>query len=445
VIKVLILAYDFPPYVSVGGLRPFHWFKEFKQFGIEPIVVTRQWENRYGNGLDYIAPGYDVRELIETSEHGTIIRAPYRPNWSNRLLLKYGETRHRLLRKTISGFYEFVQFYVNLGPKSSVYHAAKNYLSTNKVDLILATGDPFVLFTYAKKLSKEFNVPWIADYRDPWSHHKENTRSFFMKRWLRSLEGRTVISAVAVTTVSEFVAQKIKEILPSTEVILIPNGYDAQIFNVVQNLDQDKDRLKIAFVGTIYAWHPLDYFFALLNDFCIQHNKAIEVSFFGTNKNEWITQRVKTAYPALNDVVKTYPKIPNLELMPHLARHHAMLLFNYYSYLGTKIFDYLAIRRKILLCFTNDPIAEDLRTQFFSANENHAGNTHLQADLLKETQGGISIENGSELLKELAKLHDEFSRNRSITVHSVGIEQYSRTKQTMRIADLLKEKVKANE
>ena len=131
--------------------------------------------------------------------------------------------------------------------------------------------------------------------------------------------------------------------------------------------------------------------------------------------------------------------------MPHLARHHAMLLFNYYSYLGTKIFDYLAIRRKILLCFTNDPIAEELRTQFFSTKEDRAGNTHLQADLLNETQGGIAIENGDEFMDILADLQDEFSRDRCISVNAVGIEEYSRTNQTKRLADFIKEKYKKHE
>ena len=55
--KVLILAYDFPPYVSVGGLRPYSWYKYFKEFGLYPVIVTRQWDNQYGNHLDYIAAG----------------------------------------------------------------------------------------------------------------------------------------------------------------------------------------------------------------------------------------------------------------------------------------------------------------------------------------------------------------------------------------------------
>ena len=55
--------------------------------------------------------------------------------------------------------------------------AAEDYLATNKIDCILATGDPFVLFHYAKKaLRKKHNVPWIADYRDPWSSEFENRK-----------------------------------------------------------------------------------------------------------------------------------------------------------------------------------------------------------------------------------------------------------------------------
>jgi hypothetical protein len=66
--KVLILAYDFPPYVSVGGLRPYNWYKHLKEFGVEPIVVTRQWGNVHGNHLDYISAGESEESIIENTE-----------------------------------------------------------------------------------------------------------------------------------------------------------------------------------------------------------------------------------------------------------------------------------------------------------------------------------------------------------------------------------------
>lgn len=63
--KVLILAYDFPPYVSVGGLRPYSWYKYLHQSDVYPIVITRQWNNQYGNGMDYVAPSESSETLVE--------------------------------------------------------------------------------------------------------------------------------------------------------------------------------------------------------------------------------------------------------------------------------------------------------------------------------------------------------------------------------------------
>src|SRR5688500_6604075 len=132
-VKVLILAYDYPPYVSVGALRPYSWFKYLPEFGGFPIVVTRQWSNTYGSHLDYIAPSDSAHTVFEESEKGSIIRTPYIPNASNKLMLKYGDSKFRSLRKIISGFYEFGQFLFPIGPKANLYFEADRYLSENKV------------------------------------------------------------------------------------------------------------------------------------------------------------------------------------------------------------------------------------------------------------------------------------------------------------------------
>jgi len=202
--KVLILAYDFPPYVSVGGLRPYGWFKYFHKFDIYPIVVTRQWSNQYGNYLDYIAPGKSNSDIIEETSQGKIIKTPYYPNLANRLMLKYGKSKYVFLRKSISAFYEFTQFLVLVGPKSYIFKSADAYLSFNPVDVIIATGDPFVLFSYAKKLSYKYSTPWIADYRDPWSQKTDIQNNLLLKKWHMFFENKIVRSAHCVTTVSEF-------------------------------------------------------------------------------------------------------------------------------------------------------------------------------------------------------------------------------------------------
>jgi hypothetical protein len=438
VIKVLILAYDFPPYVSVGGLRPFSWYKYFREFGVDPVVITRQWGNSYGNHLDYIAPGTSASEIIEESELGTIIRSPYHPNLSNRILLNKGERKWRFVRKANSAILEVAQFYIPVGPKIEVYYAANRYLKSNKVDLILATGDPFVLFHYANKLSKENNTPWIADYRDLWSHHKENTRTYFVKLWLKSLEKRIVSKAIYATTVSTFVQQKINEILPTLPMEIIPNGYDPYALHAVHDITPQNKVLRFAFVGTIYEWHPLELFLEQLHLFKSNNEISLEVNFYGTNKTAWIKEFIRSKYPSLIGTVNTYSKMPNQELLIMLASHHSMILFNDYSFLGTKIFDYLAIKRQIMLCFERDPVAEALRKRYFLIKETTNANAQLQADVLRKTNGGIVVTDAAHLQRVLASLQEEFLRTGNIACDSQDTEQYSRRIQVERLASLIK-------
>lgn len=437
-IKVLILAYDFPPYVSVGGLRPFSWYKYFREFGIDPVVITRQWSNSYGNHLDYIAPGTSACEIIEESELGTLIRSPYHPNLSNRILLNKGDSKWRLIRKANSAFFEVAQFYIPVGPKIELYKAAERYLKSNKVDLILATGDPFVLFHYANKLSKEYKTPWIADYRDPWSHHKENTRTYFVKFWLNSLEKRIVSQSIYATTVSTFVQQKINGILPKLPIEIFPNGFDPDALSAVHDITPQNKVLRFAFVGTIYEWHPLELFLEQLYLFKNNNEIAFEVNFYGTNKTAWITEFIRSKYPSLIGTVNTYSKMPNQALLKTLASHHVMILFNYYSYLGTKIFDYLAIKRQIILCFEQDPVAEALRKRYFSIKETANANTELQADVLRKTNGGIVVTDAEHLQRVFTSLQEEFLRTGNIDCNSRDVEQYSRKIQVEGLTTLVK-------
>ena len=208
--KALILAYDFPPYVSVGGLRPYSWFKYLYRFGVRPIVVTRQWSNTHGNELDYVSAGDSDETVSEETENGLILKTPYLPNLSNRLLLKSGPERNVLIRKAVTAFYEVFQYVLWVGPKSGLFHEADSYLQKNEVDVIIATAEPYVLFRYASELSKRHGVPWIADYRDPWVQGRQ--ASNVLSRWWYGYQERKALrNASSVVTVSKFCENKISQ------------------------------------------------------------------------------------------------------------------------------------------------------------------------------------------------------------------------------------------
>lgn len=437
--KVLILAYDFPPYVSVGGLRPYAWYNYLKEFGVEPIVVTRQWGNTHGNRLDYISAGSSKQSIVEVSEHGTIIRSPYKPNFANRLLFKYGDHRYLLVRKSISAYYEFAQFLLPIGPKIELYKAAKHFLKNNQVDAIIATGDPFILFKYASKLSKAFNIPWIADYRDPWSHNEEAQKTMIQKKWNTYFEKKTVSTASYISTVSKFVHSKIETLIPNKSFIISPNGFDTLAIDQIKNIKQNDDELCISFVGTIYNWHPVESFLRVANDFITEHPEAkIRFKFYGTNLTDELNRMVNEQFPNLKAHILITSKMQNQELLEKLASDHVMLLFNYYSYMGTKIFDYLGIRRKIILCYENDPEAHSLKQKYYHVDESGSESKQLQADLIKQTNSGIIVKDSQHLRQVLHDLYVEFQATGQIACDSHGVEQYSRKIQVERLAEIIK-------
>jgi glycosyltransferase involved in cell wall biosynthesis len=437
--KLLILAYDFPPYVSVGGLRPYNWFRYLKEYGIEPIVVTRQWQNNHGNHLDYVSEGYSENIVVKHFEYGTKLCTPYTPNHSNRLLLKYGEKKYRLLRKTISGFYEVMQFLYPVGPKSEIYASARAYLKENKVDAIIATGDPFVLFTYASQLSKEFGIPWIADYRDPWSHNQEHQKNFLQKFWNRYQEKKSVSTASFITTVSTFVHHKIDSLIPNKPFAILPNGYDPELIDAVKSTPQTNDKLNIGFVGTIYNWHPIESFLKSCALFITDNPEVkLHLNFYGINIQQKLAELVKMNYPNLKDHITITPRMPNAEVLGLLAANNVVLLFNYYSYMGTKIFDYLGIERKMILCYANDPEANALKEKYYKIEEIESESGQLQADLIRNTNSGIIVENADHLTEVLSDLWKEFQSTGRIACNSVGVEKYSRKIQVEQLAEIVK-------
>lgn len=432
--KLLILAYDFPPYVSVGGLRPYAWYRYLKEYGVEPVVVTRQWGNKYGNELDYIAPGESNETIVETTEYGTIIRTPYKPNLANRIMLKYGRNKFAMIRKMVTAWYEFMQFLFFVGPKSGLYRGAKEYLKQNKVDAIIATGEPFVLFKYASALSKKYGIPWVADYRDPWTQNKGRSRI----RSVRFFERKFSQNMSAVTTVSDFLKKKISENISVPTYYIISNGYNPETIKQVEDICPEKGVLRIALAGSIYDWHPYKSVISTFAEFVKKNDYApkIELNFFGINRHKEIEQFALEN--SIENNVHVYPRMDNASLLQNLSRHNVMLLFNDYSIMGTKIYDYLGLKRLILFCYSNDAEALALKDKYYPVGEVEGVSTHLQEDLINETHSGIVVKDKNHLAIVLSDLYSEFAQTGSIACHSINTSKYSRREGARQLAEIVK-------
>lgn len=436
--RALILAYDFPPLVSVGGLRPYSWYRYLKQFGVEPIIVTRQWSNHYGNALDYVAPSDAEEVVVEASQFGTILRAPYEPNLSNRLFLHSG-AGFRCIRRAVTAWYEVGQYLLPIGPRRQLLLAARRHMRQDRADVIVATGEPFVLFRYASQLSKEFGIPWIADYRDPWTHDLGRLPWRVSRMWNATLETKCTASCSAITTASELFGSLINTLIKGKPIYVVPNGYDPDAVSRARKVEQGSEKFTVAYVGTIYEGHPLENLLSACNRFLLRTRDArLEVRFIGINRQDEIEALLGSRFPALRPCVRFLRKASNAQTIESLATANAFVLFNEGANPGTKIYEYLALRRRILLCFSKATQSRKKQREFYRLGETGMRGRRVQEDMIRATQSGVIVQDEEHLVDTLAALYREFLLNGRIACNSVGTEAYSRESHARGMAEIVR-------
>lgn len=108
----------------------------------------------------------------------------------------------------------------------------KKYLQEHPVDAIVSTGPPHSMHLIARRLSKATGLPWVADFRDPWTrifYFKHLSLGFCAARRHRLLEQKVLTDATEIVAVSPRVQQEFEQ-MTSTPVSLITNGYDPEDF-----------------------------------------------------------------------------------------------------------------------------------------------------------------------------------------------------------------------
>ena len=104
----------------------------------------------------------------------------------------------------------------------------KKYLREHPVDVIVTTGPPQSMHLIGRGLHRATGIPWVADFRDPWTkmfYYKHLHLSKASDRKQHRLEKSVLDEASAVISVTPLVQQEFQE-MTRTSVVLITNGYD---------------------------------------------------------------------------------------------------------------------------------------------------------------------------------------------------------------------------
>ena len=232
--RVLVITYYWPPSGGSGVQRWVKFAKYLLGEGWQCVVCTPE-------NPDLIAE--DSTLGAEIPPEVEVLRRPIiEPYEAYRRLL--GRKKGQAVTPISSGsksFKEKLSLYVRgnfFVPDPRVWWVRptarflKKYLREHSVDVIVTTGPPQSMHLIGQRLTKATGIPWIPDFRDPW------TKMYYLKhlpltkrtwRRLEKMEQSVIDEASAVLTVTplvqEFYAAKTK-----TPVAMITNGFDEEDF-----------------------------------------------------------------------------------------------------------------------------------------------------------------------------------------------------------------------
>ncbi|MBL4585810.1 MAG: hypothetical protein JKX84_01935 [Flavobacteriales bacterium] len=408
--KALILAYDFPPYNSIGGQRPYAWLKYFREFGLDPIVITRHWDVPINGPDDCNLPSTNTKITEEKTEYGTLVRAPFHPTLRDRLISR-NDPLTTLFRKALSVWQLLTEHYFSSSDnKSTLYDAARNYLKNNDVDVIIACGEPFVLFRYANKLSAEFGTPWIGDYRDGWStNYRWDDAKFYgliQRSVQQRVEKKVIATAAALTTAAPSFKERISKLWnsDSSHISVIYNGYFEEKFQQKKTTPL-KPKFTIAHAGTLYYFQRVETFLNGMKRFAKRNpEQEIDLVFYGLNFYPTEIERIKKAAGEIK--VRFVNKLPHEKMLEELSASHLQLLLatpeKHQIY--AKIFDYMGTGRPIMMV-ENDkgPLEEMLKDRTNAMICSSAEEVAAQLELLVSD---------SEKLARIKNKDDNFTRRK---------------------------------
>lgn len=201
--KVLIIAHYFPPIGGAGVQRAAKFAKYLPDFGWQPIVVTGdQVPNEHWTPEDQSL-------MNDVAVDAVILRA----NWSTADSeggLSEGERRVEALQKKAD-------------------EAIRKY----QPDLLMVTMSPFQDAPIAIRLSLRYDLPWVADLRDPWALDEfQMYRSFWHAGRDRKKMRQDLSSASLVIMNTPVAARRLVEEFPEFEgrTVEITNGFDREDF-----------------------------------------------------------------------------------------------------------------------------------------------------------------------------------------------------------------------
>ncbi|GAB5410856.1 MAG: glycosyltransferase family 4 protein [Balneolaceae bacterium] len=414
--KVLIITYYWPPSGGSGVQRWVKFTKYIRQFGWEPVIYTPSNPE---------APAIDNSLLKDIPSDVEVIKAPI---WEPYTFYKkfVGIKKDEKLGAALmssgneNSFLKNISiwirgnFFIPDARKFWISPSVKfleTYLKKEKVDAIISTGPPHSMHLIGLGISKKMNLPWIADFRDPWTNidfFEDLKLSKFARKKHHKLEKKVLDSTDKIVVISNTMKKEFEEITNS-DITVITNGFDSQDFSPKKYLPNIK--CTISHIGMLTATRNPQILWEVLKEL------SVELEGFKENFLLQLVGRVDGSIQAdidkfkLEDLVEIIRYLPHDKVIPIQQKSEALLLIindspNAALLLTGKVFEYLAAKRPII-CIT--PIDGDA------------------SKLLEETATASTVlySDKNELKNQIIHIYKSWEKGINIYKES-NADQYSR-------------------
>ncbi len=422
--RVLIITYYWPPSGGSGVQRWLKMSKYLPENGWQPVIYTTE-DAEYpiiDPSLEKdVVPEVEVirRPIIEpyslykkflgikkeeTVKMGFIEEKEKKEGWKTRLSL--------WIRGNL-----FIPDARRWWVKPSVKYL-KNYLKEHPVDAIISTGPPHSMHLIAMKLKEALGIPWVADFRDPWTeidYYNDLHLTRCSDRKHHRLEREVLSKADKVVTVAPDGARRLGKI-GNRNVRVVYNGFDRD--DDAQTPISLPESFTITYLGVLSKIQNPKNLWQVLGELIKEDekfNKDLKINIIGQIDNS-VAQSIEEQ--GLSQHVTYSPYIPH-DQVSAVHRSSTLLLLllmpdsepRAKGLLTGKLFEYLASGRPILCIGPEDGDA---------------------ARILKETQAGITVRfEDKEKMKETVKNLYQQHLDHTLSCHTNdNIEQYSRKAQT---------------
>jgi hypothetical protein len=419
--KVLIITYYWPPSGGSPVLRWLKFVKYLPEFGWQPIIFTP--ENPTPQAFDESLVK-DIPEIARTvrykiSEPANLFGLKKPGKVQPTGFISEGKKKSLLKEAMI---WIRGNFFIPDARMLWIAPAAKQILKLIKqepVDVIISTGPPHSMHLIASRVKRKSNIPWIADFRDPWTKidfYNELKLTNRADRKHHELEMKVLHEADRVITVGPTMTKEFEE-MGCNHVSTITNGFDADM--IAGSSVKVPEKFTILHVGSMPGSRNPENLWPVLSMLCNENSdftQKLEIKLIGRVDFSIISDIRKYS---LEKYLQRIEQVSNKEALEQMQKACLLLLVvnnthNSKGILTNKFFEYLSAGRPI---FAIGPTDGDI------------------ANILKDSNAG-SIFNYTDfenLKTGIKQYYLDFNSN-NLIANSTGIEKYSRRNLTRQLS-----------